>query len=577
MSGDGGHGIWQPEWFTGELLAFLRDAKSPLVICYDLPLLFEISDIRQAIDSGMVKFNTSKSKIKTTDSDGEVQSNSAFITFANFPNIMILDSVGAGKSITFVDIQNYADRDIENTAMHAFRQNAVETIIDKDGNLVTGNGRSMLKFIEEYMSAYVRVCNEYGFGGLRVSAGSQSMQSLRMSMDGYVVTKSNDQSIEEIERKAYHGGRVYACGTGTYNGECHYVDIQSMYPYIGSNYKLPCGLPSMVSNPSVERLRELVEDHYVIASCYVETNDPVYPFCESTQTVYPVGRFESVLHQAEILDAIDANRVKHCRYAICYKQDYWLRDYCTKMIAARKKAREGNKYLDESIIKRITNSIFGKLAQRGNAWVRAPDRVHDEPYGVWWEINPATREHTLCRSIDFAVERRVRNVVIHDTYFPAAGGITAYGRMLLNKYHKIAGNGNVLYACVDGMIVTKRGIQNLMMIPGLFGDKPGCMRVDCSADTCTVFRPGWYVIGSKAINTGYRRKERTVHSTLANIGGKQPEHWERDGELVFRTLSRLVRQERAITAEDIHNLPWVWTPHCEVVRDWIPDPGLFDH
>ena len=72
-------------------------------------------------------------------------------------------------------------------------------------------------------------------------------------------------------RSGYYGGRCDIYAFGTFK-DVYYYDFTSLYPYIGTECKMPVGDPVRVEGKDID-----INDFFGFIRCKVTTNDKVLP------------------------------------------------------------------------------------------------------------------------------------------------------------------------------------------------------------------------------------------------------------------------------------------------------------
>ena len=196
-----------------------------------------------------------------------------------------------------------------------------------------------------------------------ISLSSLSLTKFRMSLDNEIYYKINNK-LDEFGRQFYFGSRVEVF---RFYGENIYgYDVNSMYPYVMSNFEYPYGKCYFVSRRNIKRIgfyRVRLKFHYEQyipflfrkfgnGKLYFLNNDDV------EDNIYYLNSYELDLleeegyYNYEIIDGVEFTH-----------KGFIFRDYINELYSQRVRAKEqGNKILNY-VLKLMLNSLYGKFGQ----------------------------------------------------------------------------------------------------------------------------------------------------------------------------------------------------------------------
>lgn len=223
----------------------------------------------------------------------------------------------------------------------------------KKGELDARSWKYLQNDLELTWAVLERLKEELAHFGIERVTGTLAGSSLRVfkSMGGEVA--EFPAAMEGIARAAYYGGRT----------ECfdfrertvHGFDVNSMFPAAMLEDDFPAG--RYTSTRSID-MADFVEAEVRVGDLHV----PVLP-CRDQRLIFPVGRFRGTWAGEEIRYAIEHGRVKVLRLFSAWRARSRLRPFdvfCSTLFERRRHDDFSNYYC-----KRIMNSLYGKMGQRG--------------------------------------------------------------------------------------------------------------------------------------------------------------------------------------------------------------------
>lgn len=355
--------------------------------------------------------------------------------------------------------------------------------------------------------------------------GMLSYSFLRKHMPAKTVLTHDDKYVAYLEECALFGGRrtqwFYGnIGTAkewesapgnapirselpTLTGGMTHCDIRSMYPHLLATYQFPIQLlyKNVSTNPS--HLLELCQSHGVIATVFLETNDPEYPKRHGQNIVYPVGRFKTTLCGMELVRAIANKEVKHVYGSAVYKLGNPFADASNKLLKLRLQAREENQLVWELFIKAISNAMAGKLAQRKQTWVEQPRKAGPIAWGEWIDVDGRTGQSTRYRAIAGMVWQQVQCELSSRPMGAAFCYLTMYGREMMRCLRSYCSPKSVISQDTDGIWLRSPAVDSLPI--GLDGSEylPGDLRITQRSATGLFWSPQHYWYNGIYILSGY--------------------------------------------------------------------------
>lgn len=329
-----------------------------------------------------------------------------------------------------------------------------------------------VEICELFITSIIRFLNENKLGSFKPTLAGTAFNVYRTSfMDIPVYYHHNDEQLL-LERKAYRGGRVDCFQLGLLDQDKDYylVDINSMYPFMMNNKELPTKLELDLNNVSVNTIKALSENYYLIGDFHIKCNTEeigYYALKHEGRLLFPTGYFNIALHHDEILFAIDNNHIKHCTKLYCYKKEKALSEYSIYFSNLK---REATNPIDREIAKLFGNSLYGRFGMRkyktetnenygddrlvGHLPVKIKDQITGkdkwQTYHIWFG--------QLVHSYSTEDEH------VNNTNIALAGAVTAYARMYLLQLILEAGTEHVYYCDTDSLLLDKIGYERLLYL-----------------------------------------------------------------------------------------------------------------
>lgn len=302
---------------------------------------------------------------------------------------------------------------------------------------------------------------KHDLGSFKRTAAGQAFAAYRHRFMPFPIYVHTRPKAINLERQSYRGGRCEALFIGDVRDKhLHYLDVNSMYPYVMQKYDYPNKLIRVLNDVSVKSLKKITEKYHVIADINFTIDVPAIAV-KTKRLIFPIGVIDACVCSRELSYILKHGVVNKIRTVALYDTAPIFKDYVTYFYNLKKKyKKEGNKpYL--KFTKLMLNSLYGKIAQN-----TAPlEEVADLPRG---EKETTTRYFDIDTN-RWATEYHFNDKVWlrkgkkegFDTFTAIASEVTANARMLLWEYITIAGCENVYYMDTDSLMVNDTGYENL--------------------------------------------------------------------------------------------------------------------
>jgi len=371
-----------------------------------------------------------------------------------------------------------------------------------------------------FVTEYLKYIDLNGLGSFKVTLASQALTAYRtrfMTNQPYI---HNDTRAINLERQAYHGGRVECFRIGKQPLQnWYYLDVNSMYPTAMMGNDLPVKYLGYTESPRLKEFKLRMAKYYCIADVLINTDEPVYPLLTNNKLIFPIGRFRVTLNQPELDYALSHNHIIKVYSSAQYQKGELFEAYVNFFYSEKQKhTAEGNK-TQKTIAKLYLNSLYGKFGQT---------EPHREPYDTT-EFKGVMRETCYNVADDLHMQfiywygNIYKEFRQGETSFSCpyiASAITSKARMLLWMYIKQAGKENVSYCDTDSLIVNARGYRNLL--PNISKDRLGSLKLETQSKCYELW-------GAKDYLFGEDKKHKGIPTNAEKISQTEWEYLEFEG------------------------------------------------
>lgn len=352
------------------------------------------------------------------------------------------------------------------------------------------------------MQRYLQFLTEYDLGAFAPTLAAQSLNAYRHRFMESRIYVHTDEKVIALEREAYYGGRVELFYKGELrNGPYAYVDINSAYAYVMREQEFPTALVTTLHNITPQRLAEVIDQWQAVARVELVAESPLYPMRMDSRLVFPVGGYSTTLATPELRVALSKGHVKSVSECAVYRRAPIFQKWVREMAPLRTQAIERGENLWEELLKRMTNSLFGKFGQRNHDW-EMTDKEDVGEDRIWVEHNLDTGESVTYRCIAGVVQVRTGMREGYNSFVSIAAHVTSAARVLLLQYMQRAGFSHVYYCDTDSLIVDKVGYERLLS--HLHPTELGRLKLVGWADRVELLAPKNYRFGDHVRHKGRR-------------------------------------------------------------------------
>ena len=303
-----------------------------------------------------------------------------------------------------------------------------------------------------YWLQYVQI---NGLGKFGLTKSSQAFNAYRHKFMNNQIFIHKEQASIELERSAYMGGRTEAFYIGkAKEGPFISLDINSQYPFIMKDKKLPSKLIESGQGMKLSVARNLLKEFGMIAEVEVETDLPALACRGKSKILYPVGRFTTWVCTPGLKLALSRGWVKRIKSWSAYEMDYLFDKYIDFFYQEKKLHTETGNEVFRQMAKYYMNTLYGKFGQKRKVEDRivvdAPDTfsrqiIFDQETGkVWTE----TILFNVCLTTYHETNGK-------NTFVAIPAHVTEYGRLMIWDIIESLGPKKCFYCDTDSVKIRK--------------------------------------------------------------------------------------------------------------------------
>lgn len=330
---------------------------------------------------------------------------------------------------------------------------------------------------------------EHDLGGNAATLASQAFTAFRHRFLTHSILIDNNPSALQLARDAYHGGRVEVFKIGETKGPLYLMDVRSEYPTVMQAEEYPTVLRGVYGGLSAAELADLIESYAVVAQVEIDTDEPAYPYSDSSPLLFPIGQFRTTLTTGELSYALEHSQLVSCLRVAVYDRAPIFRDYVEELSGMRADAIKRGDPFATWVLKYLLHNLYGKFGQRGHKSKRIAT-TEDLNVKVWNEIDGETGERFRMRQLAGVIEQHWTEGESAMSHPAIAAHVTGYGRRLLWSLIRRAKRATVLYCDTDSVLVSRLGYERLEAL--LHDNRLGSLHLDKIVQTAVLRCPKDY-------------------------------------------------------------------------------------
>jgi len=308
---------------------------------------------------------------------------------------------------------------------------------------------------------YIDFIRAHNLGKMALTKSSQALTAYRTRFMHTKIYMHSEETVFDLERKAYFGGRTEAFRIGKIAGDDFLtLDINSMYPYVMSEYKYPSKLLCIVEDEPIEKYTDFLGGYGLIAEVDLDTPEPAFACRYKKKLIFPTGQFRTFLTTEGLRYAAGQGYIKKIYRGAFYRMEDLFSDYVDYFRVLREEYQEDHNKVMVKLTKYMHNTLYGKWAEKEILTdIRDNDtgidylhrEIWDGIHGGWW------------------LETYLMNKIVMQHHggegyhsFPAiAAHITENARLMLWNIIKLIGPDKVLYSDTDSVIIHNKDLESI--------------------------------------------------------------------------------------------------------------------
>jgi len=381
-----------------------------------------------------------------------------------------------------------------------------------DDDVLTDYCRRDVDILHAAVLRWVNFIKENNLGCFKSTLAGQAFTAFKHRFMNVPIYVHGDEEVMRLERAAYFGGRVECFYLGKVEGKTlHALDVVSMYPSVMMENLYPVKMVEHGKNALPEYLRSALRRRLAVARVRLRTEKPYFPCYARDKLVFPVGEFEAIMTTPELKMAFECAEVLSVEEYALYEGGKIFTPYVEFFFRERQKAKEAGDTLSSYFYKLMLNSLYGKFGQKTPKWKKIgeyepgslPDAYIEVRHGDRWGFQ---------RRFAGIVEESFEETDAYDAFVAVAAHVTAYARVKLLHFIRVAGWENTYYVDTDCLHVNATGHRRLQRYikPG----RLGMLEEQASTRQAQYYGLKDYVFGEKTKLKGIRKDAVLVDHNL---------------------------------------------------------------
>ena len=491
-----------PELFWSWVFRQCRRKQTLWIVAHNV--MFDLTQTKfwDLFEQQHVVLDTPRRRRHADDSNPDFTNSTGLLVLEDPPTIIGLRHVKSGGRIIIVDSLNWFRMPLsklgDDCGLSKLKMPEFE---DTDETWIEYCRRDV-EILERAVCGYFAWTLEKQMGVFRWTAASQAMSAFMHGRMTRRICTHDETDVKKLERASYFGGRVEVFRRGKLKERVFQLDVTSLYPHLMRGKFFPAKLAKWSLAPDMMELRPGIPLRFSVATVELDTPTIPFPLRQDGFVAYTLGRFTTTLCGPELENADKLGLIKKWGPWSVYEVADVFREFIESLWPLRCQYKSEGNHVYERYIKLILNSLVGKFGQLSPTWIEVPNRVAEEPWSTWTELNARTHVERQFRSVGRVVQMKGERSEIGRSFPAIAAFCCSYGRRYMDNLREIAGRREVYYQGVDSLIVTERGLENLNKADQVADFELGKLRLQLSTDTGEIYGCGDYVLGDKSVHGG---------------------------------------------------------------------------
>lgn len=272
----------------------------------------------------------------------------------------------------------------------------------------------------------------------------------------------NEGGIRSIEREAAWTGRCEVWRPGHHESPGFWEwDLEMAYGHIGAYSSVPIRHLGWVHNWTLDKVADVVPDIAVLSRVKVTTEIPLVPMLKDGRITWPVGTFETVLWDPELLLLKHHGATVEMGETHVYESAPALRGFMEWAIAKALTTENAGDKIISKMVHQWTRALVGRLGMRYKSW----EDWGEAPYSnclLSPVIDTTTGESYRWLWIGKQMFRETELQEYPEGTPAIMSWIMSQVRVKLWDAMEQAGLNNVLYVDTDSVLVNAAGDKRLL-------------------------------------------------------------------------------------------------------------------
>lgn len=462
-----------------------------------------------------------------------------------FPPFVMSFSKGKHR-ITFFDNLNFARTSIKELGKSiGLEKYEIDYHQEEDKDKWIEYAYRDIEILSEFFIRYYKFLIDNDLSPFALTIAGQAFKTFRYRFMKEEIPLHKVEEVTNIERYCYIGGRVECFKLGRFEGEKFYkLDINSMYPYVMKHFLYPYAYLGRKDDIPIDEFIDIFGRFYVIAVLEIEIDKPLVPVRLKDRVIYPIGKFQAILHKPEIGLVFEYGKIIKINRVFVYTARNIFEEYVDYFYTLKVDAEMKGDNVNRSMAKLFLNSLYGKFGQLG--YIDIYKDSNDDEIG-FYRYKGFSEELNKEVMITRVGSKTITTIREGESYYsnPAiAGSVTSYARSYLALLIMITGIENVFYVDTDSLIVNYEGYQRLNEL--IDKHELGKLKLEGISELLIINGLKDYVFGNevkiKGVNKNAIKVSDNVYINTHFRGGKT---WLNEGgeenvivEYVTKTLKR---------------------------------------
>lgn len=349
---------------------------------------------------------------------------------------------------------------------------------------------------------YLAFLAEHDLGPWRMTLASQAWACYRYRHLSVRHLVMENPKVRELAAAAIYPARVECRWTGQdWRDDWVKLDVNSLYPWVMSEFGYPGDLVGCFSRHSPEWLARWVQGHCVIARVRLHTGTALYPVREGKRIRYPTGSFSTVLASASLRAALDRGHLVEVEQAVVWEQVFPFQAYVQALGPLKQSSTESGDQVTGSIVKGLLNRLWGRFARHVPTIVKVEEcegqlLFHEAATDV---LTGHPSRATACMGTRWIEKGRHLSP---DAIPELAAHVADYASCWLWHVMGLVGHDRIVYCDADAFITTRNRLSRIPTF--LHRSQLGKLRIAGTGNRLTIYGEKDYILGTRVVVKGIK-------------------------------------------------------------------------